>query len=269
MKIGIFDSGLGGLVIGQAVMNALPDYDYIYLGDTLHVPYGKRSGETIYNLTKRAVEWLFEQDCQLILIACNTASATALRRLQQAYLPTSPYKDRRVLGVVVPTLEAAIDHGATNIGLIGTQYTIQSDVYGQELKKLNPAINIMPQATPLLVPLIENQGLKWVRPILEEYLTPLRDKDIENLILGCTHYPMLKPFITEIMGADFPLISQEDIIPHKVVDYLNRHTEHETLLTKNGARRFCVTDLASHYSDTASHLFGGDLKLETVTLFNH
>lgn len=269
MKIGIFDSGLGGLVIGQSVINALPDYDYIYLGDTLHVPYGKRSGEAIYNLTKAAVTWLFEQDCQLIIVACNTASATALRRLQQTYLPTSPYKDRRILGVVVPTLEEAIDHGATKVGLIGTQYTIQSDVYGQELKKINPAIDIISKSTPLLVPLIENQGLKWVRPILEEYLTPLRDKGIENLILGCTHYPMLKPFIAEIMGADFPLISQEDIIPRKLIDYLNRHDEHETKLSKNKTRRFCVTDLASHYSETASHLFGGDLDLETVTIFNH
>lgn len=265
MKIGIFDSGLGGLVIGEAVMKALPDYDYIYLGDTLHVPYGKRSGETIYTLTKKAVTWLFEQDCHLILIACNTASATALRRLQQTYLPDSIYKDRRILGVVVPTLEEAIDGGATKLGLIGTQYTIQSDVYGQELKKINDAIDLVSQATPLLVPLIENKGLKWVRPILEEYLTPLKEKEIETLILGCTHYPLLKPFIHEIMGPDFPLISQEDIIPAKFNDYLNRHSEHVTKLSKNGTRRFCVTDLASHYSETASALFGGDVKLETVT----
>jgi glutamate racemase len=269
MKIVIFDSGLGGLVIGKAVMNALPDYDYIYLGDTLHVPYGKRSGETIFDLTKAAVEWLFEQDCQIILIACNTASATALRRLQQIYLPTSPYKDRRVLGVVVPTLEAAIDHGSTKLGLIGTQFTIQSNVYGQELKKLNPEIEIIPQSTPLLVPLIENEGLKWVRPILEDYLKPLQNQNVESLILGCTHYPILKPFIKEVMGKDFPLISQEEIIPEKVIDYLKRHHEHEAKLTRTGTQRFCVTDLASHYSQTASHLFGGDIELETIELIHH
>ncbi len=269
MKIGIFDSGLGGLVIGRTIIAALPDYDYLYLGDTLHVPYGKRSAETIFNLTKAAVEWLFAQECQLIIIACNTASATALRRLQQTYLPTSSYSDRRILGVVVPTLEQAIDHGATKLGLIGTQHTIQSNVYGEELQKLNPAIEIVSQTTPLLVPLIENQGLKWVRPILEEYLVPLKKAGIENLILGCTHYPILKPFIHEIFGSDFPLLSQEEIIPPKLIDYLNRHPEYEHKLTKNAARQFYVTDLASHYHATASHLFDDEIVLEKVLLFDH
>ncbi len=268
MKIGIFDSGLGGLIIGKAVMNALPDYDYMYLGDTLHVPYGKRSGETVYHLTKNAIEWLFQRDCQLILIACNTASVTALRRLQQTYLPQSPYRDRRILGVVVPTLEEAIEKGHTKLGLIGTQYTINSNVYADELRKINPEIEIIAKATPLLVPLIENNGLKWIKPILQESLQPLEEENIESLILGCTHYPMLIPLIKDILTKNIPLISQDEIIPKKFADYLNRHPEHENQLTKNGQKTFYVTDLASHYQQTAAQLFGQKIELKSISLKN-
>lgn len=268
MKIGIFDSGLGGLVIGNTIMKAMPDYDYIYLGDTLHVPYGKRSKEAIYDLTKAAVEWLFEQDCQLVIIACNTASATALRQLQQTYLPDSPYKNRRILGVVVPTLEETIDQGFTHIGLIATQFTIRSGIYEKELKKIKSEVHITAKETPLLVPLIENDGIKWAPEILAEYLQPLKKAKIESLILGCTHYPILKPFIHEILGDDFPLISQEKIMPGKMLDYLKRHPEHSTLLTKNGERRFCVTDLSPNYIKTAKVMIGDTISFEKIDLLS-
>jgi glutamate racemase len=156
-KIGVFDSGLGGLYIGRAIRAALPAYDYVYLGDTLHVPYGRRSDAVIYYLCTRAMTYQFERGCDLVIMACNTASASALRRLQQEWLPAHA-PDKRILGVVVPTLETALDHGTTRIGLLATQRTVASRIYEAELQKINPAVKLFAQAAPLLVPLIEDRG---------------------------------------------------------------------------------------------------------------
>jgi glutamate racemase len=265
MKIGIFDSGLGGLVLTKAITDALPTYDYIYLGDTLHVPYGPRSGEAIYNFTLQAVDYLFRQDCQLVIIACNTASASALRRLQQDYLPKH-YPDRRILGVVVPTLEVAQSTGHTKLGLIATQFVVNSDIYSDELQKLNPAISICATATPLLVPLIENNGMRYLNTPLKDYVQPLIDQHIDGLILGCTHYPLLKPLLKDILPPHIDVISQDDFIPTKLADYLNRHPEIEGTLSRKGHYRFCVTDIAKSYCDMANRIFDKELTLEKVTL---
>lgn len=266
MKIGIFDSGLGGLLITRAIRDALPEHDLVYLGDTLHVPYGRRSPEAVYDLSKRIVDYLFkEQDCQLIIMACNTASAAALRRLQQGYL-LEQYPDRRILGVVVPTLETALDMGHERIGLLGTESLIQLDVYQQELSKLNPDVKIYGQAAPLLVPMIEHEGTQWIEPVLENYLSPLREQNIQSLILGCTHYPYLKEHIRTALGEEITLISQDEIIPAKLTDYLNRHPESDEKIEKNGKTSFLLTDITDSYPSIAQEIYGADVLLEKVSI---
>lgn len=265
MKLGIFDSGLGGLVIAKSIREAMPDIDILYFGDTLHLPYGNRSAETIYEYSKRAVEFMFSQNCNLIITACNTASATALRSLQQTYLPDSPYRNRRILGVVVPTLECAIDAGYKRLGLIATNYTIQSNVYGEELSKIDPDITLFQENTPLLVPLIENDGGKWLPDVLEHYLRPLLDKNIECLILGCTHYPFLKDDIKKVIGSDVTLICQDELLPEKLSDYLKRHPEISDPIAKSGTSEFLVSDITRGYEKAANIIYGHDINLERVS----
>ena len=266
MKIGFFDSGLGGLMIMKSCMDILPDYDYVYLGDTLHVPYGGRSKEAIYAFSIAAVEELFKRDCQIVIMACNTASAVILRKLQQEWLKEN-YPDRRVLGVVVPTLEAASEKGHKKIGLIATAGTVESDVYRAELNKIDPDMVITSQPCPLLVPLIEYGRREWVGPILGDYLQPLITANVESLILGCTHYPLLKgEILAQLYGTGTELISQDEIIPHKLKDYLERHSDMAEKLSKKSSQQFLVTDLTPTYSATAERIFGTPLHLEKVTV---
>lgn len=255
MKIGIFDSGLGGVLIARAIRERLPDYSYVYFGDTLHVPYGKRSAETIYRYTLAAVRWLFERDCHLVVLACNTASAAALRRIQQEWLPAH-YPDRRVLGVVVPMIEEVTLRDCRKIGLIGTDYLVHSRIYDEELTKVAPFVELYHKATPLLVPLIEHEGMKWIEPVLADYMQPLLDARIEALMLGCTHYVCLKPFLRRILPDDVAVLSQDDIVPLKFADYLNRHPERETLLDKGGTMEFFLTEITESYADTLENLAG-------------
>lgn len=241
-KIGIFDSGLGGLYIGRAIAKLLPDYDYVYLGDTLNVPYGGRSMESIYNLTRSAIDFLINnQDCELVVIACNTASVTALRRLQTEYLPEN-CPEKRILGVVVPTLEAATELGATQIGLIATAYTVRSKIYEEEIAKINPHAKLYGQPTPLLVPLIENNGDKYMDMVLQDYLDPILQEGLDSLILGCTHYVSIKDRVREITNHRVRILSQDEIIPPKLADYLKRHSEIEGKLSKGGTMSAFVTD---------------------------
>ena len=264
MKLGIFDSGLGGLLIAKSIREHLPDIDMLYFGDTLHLPYGNRSAETIYGYSRRAVEFLFAQDCNLIITACNTVSGSALRKLQQDYLPHSPYADRRILGVIVPTLECALDKGHKNLGLIATRYTVQSHIYEQELQKLDPQITLIQKSTPLLVPLIENEGMQWLPSVLEHYLSPLLKKNIECLILGCTHYPFLKHEIRKNIGNEISLITQDEIIPHKLEDYLNRHPEISGTITRNAQTQFIVSDITDSYRQAAYKIYGQTIQIEKV-----
>ncbi len=267
MKLGIFDSGLGGLLIARSIREEMPDIDIIYFGDTLHLPYGNRSGKTIYSYSERAIDFLFSQDCALIITACNTASATALRRLQQEYLPKSAYKDRRVLGVIVPTLEAAIDSGYKHLGIIATRHTVETELYPIELEKIDAEISITQKSTPLLVPLIENGGERWLPSVLEHYLLPMiTNNAIECLILGCTHYSLLKNDIASIMGDSVSLISQDEIIPNKLIDYLNRHPEIDEKIHKNGKTTFYVSDKTQSYCKTAKQIFGQNINIELTQL---
>jgi len=262
MKIGIFDSGLGGLIVTQSLVKNLSEYDYLYYGDTARVPYGNRSQDTIYEFTKEAVEYLFKQECNLVILACNTASTEALRKIQKEYLPKN-YPDRKVLGVVIPTVEVAAEKtNNKKIGVIGTLSTISSGSFVREIKKLDLQIEVFQQATSLLVSLIENQGLRWAGPILDKYLEPLLKKNIDTLILGCTHYPTFKDLIKKKVGENVEVISQDEIIPNKLKDYLSRHPEIEKDLSKNSKREFIVTDLTENIQDLAKELFGKKVNLQ-------
>lgn len=261
MKLGIFDSGLGGLVIAKAVRDAIPDIDMLYYGDTLHVPYGSRSQNAIYDYTLRAVKAMFAMDCGLIIVACNTASAAALRQIQQEYLPSSPYHNRRILGVVVPTLESAIERGHQRFGLLATRYISDSGIYLEELNKINPDIRLFTTGAPLLVPMIENGGMKWIKPVLIEYLEPLLAQNIDCLLLGCTHYPYLKTMIRDVIGADIDILSQDETIPPKIIDYLSRHPEIDEKLGRSGHSAFYASDITESYREAAERIYGAPISL--------
>ena len=259
MKLGVFDSGLGGILIAKALHEYFPDIDKVYLGDTMNLPYGSRSEEAIYQASKNSMDALFQQDCKLIIMACNTASARALRRLQQEYLPKY-YPDRRILGVVVPTIEEAIDRGYKKLAVIGTNYTIGADIYKDELNKINAEIEITQKRTPLLVPLIENDGDSYLDQILDDYLEFTKGQEVDALLLGCTHYIRLKERIRERYAFD--VISQDEILPNKLNQYFNNHPEIIDLITKNSSFNFYITDLTPSYTTSASNMFGQDVKVK-------
>jgi glutamate racemase len=252
MTIGVFDSGLGGLAIARAIADLLPQYDYLYLGDTKRVPYGNRSQETIHGFTAEALDFLFESNCRLVVIACNTASAESLRKSQQEYLPRN-YPDRRVLGVIIPTAEAAVESGARKVGVLATVSTVESGAYKRELKRCDAGVAVVQRPAPLLVPIIENDGLKYVGPILDDYLDGLEGAD--SLILGCTHYCLVKDEVRKRFAG--PVVSSDEVVPEKLADYLRRHPEMECELSKRGKRR---------YQSFATRLMGRELPLELVSI---
>lgn len=254
-KIGVFDSGLGGLMIAKALRETMPDYDYLYLGDTLHMPYGARSPEAIYSYSKAAMDYLFAQGCQIVVMACNTASALVLRRLQQDYLPANQSADKRILGVVIPMLEHAQDCGFKNIGVIGTEGLIKSRIYTQELQKISPVLQIKEKATPLLVPLIEHGGEKWLSNVVSDYIQDFLERPIEALILGCTHYTLLYDIFAEHLPAA-QILSQDRIIPQKLKDYLNRHPEQDARVSRGGKIEYALTDVTDSFRKSASSLIG-------------
>lgn len=242
--IGVFDSGYGGLTILKGFLDRLPEYDYLYLGDSARTPYGNKSLKIVYEYTRQAVDFLFGRGAGLIILACNTASAKALRKIQQEWLPIH-YPERRVLGVVIPLAEAAVETTRWGrIGVIGTRATIESMVYEQELHKLNPNIKVFGWPCPLLVPLVEEGwvGKPETNMILKKYLRPLKSKAIDSLILGCTHYPFLKKDIVRVMGKNCHVLDTPGIVADKLTEYLNRHPEIETTLSRNRERTFFTTD---------------------------
>jgi len=268
--IGIFDSGLGGLTIFKSLIKDLPSYDYIYLGDNARVPYGTRSFDIIYQYTQEAVDYLFRQDCVLIILACNTASAIALRKIQQEYLPRY-YPQNRVLGVLIPAAEEAAQITKNKkIGVIGTEATIKSKTLLEEIKKRDKKIKVYQNACPLLVPLIETNKLNWrgLDDLLKEYLEPLKKKGIDTLILGCTHYALIKKPIQRIIGQKVKLVSEDEIIVPKLKDYLKRHPEIEKRLTKNSQRRFLTTAYSQNFEHQVKLFMRGakDIKFELVSL---
>jgi glutamate racemase len=244
MKIGFFDSGLGGLTILKAVRELMPSYDYVYLGDTANLPYGDKTEEEIYTLAHSAVERLFQEGVSLIIVACNTVSAEVLRRLQDDVF-NHKYPDRRVLGVIIPTVEVLTESHAQRALLIGTSRTVASKKYEKELAKIDSAIELMSVATPTLVPKIERHefdgAFENVQDVLDRHVG-----EVDTLILGCTHYTMLKERI-RTQYPNMQVLSQDEIIPHKVQEYLSRHAEMEIALSRKGSIEIVLTESSERY----------------------
>ena len=261
MSIGVFDSGFGGLTVLKEILRVLPDYDYVYLGDNSRAPYGNKSDEVIYNYTRQAVDFLFKSGCELIIIACHTASAKALRKIQQAYLPAN-HPDKRVLGVVVPVVEEAVKLSRYHkLGVIGTAATVGSGVYRKELEKLRSDLEIFQAACPLLVPLVEEgwTGKPEARMILKKYLRPLKEKQIDTLLLGCTHYTLLEKDILRIMGRNVKIVNPAVVAGEKLKDYLVRHEEVEKKLAKNGKLVFYTTDDDRKFRELGQRFLGREI----------
>ena len=270
MKIGVFDSGYGGLTILEQIRRQLPEYDYLYLGDNARAPYGTHSFEVIHQYTWQAVQYLFRADCSLVILACNTASAKALRTIQQQDLPQwqqssnsklSNCQIRNVLGVIRPTAEeVAIRTRNGHIGVLGTPGTVQSGSYVIELQKQRADLCIVQQACPMWVPLIENgehlqQGADY---FVDKYLRLLfaQDPMIDTLVLGCTHYPLLMPKIQAALPAiaahKVDVVAQGEIVARSLQDYLRRHTDLAATLSRGATCTYLTTEQANKFSDSAS-----------------
>ncbi len=243
MKIGIFDSGLGGLIVTRAIRKMMPEYDYAYFGDTKRLPYGNKSHDAVYEFTREAVDYLFrEENCAIVVIACNTACARALREIQQNYLPKN-FKDRKIIGVLIPAAEEASSY--ERVGILATSSTVTSDAFPIEIQKLNSRTKVFQNPAPMLVPLIEENENALAEPFLLKYLKPLINKNIDSLVLGCTHYPILKKEIRKIISKntkDIKIISQDEIVPKKLREYLGQHREIVEKLSRNGNLKILVTD---------------------------
>lgn len=268
--IGVFDSGYGGLTVLKEIISKLPEYDYIYLGDNARAPYGSRSFDTVYRYTLQCVQWFFSQGCSLVILACNTASAKALRTIQQTDLPRiDPAK--RVLGVIRPTTEMIGNYSLTNsVGILATNGTVASDSYPVEIAKFFPEIKVYQQACPLWVPLIENNEHQgdgadfFVKKNLESIFR--KGRDIDVILLGCTHYPLLNEKIQEYLPSGVKLISQGEIVADSLADYLQRHPEMETKCSKNGGRVFYTTDSTEDFDNHATIFFGEAVRSQHVDL---
>ena len=258
--IGVFDSGYGGLTVLREIVNTLPGYDYLYLGDNARAPYGNRSFDTVYRYTLESVQWFFENGCPLVLLACNTASAKALRSIQQNDLAKLD-NTRRVLGVIRPTTE--VIGGFTeskHVGVLATAGTITSGSYVIEINKFFPDVKVFQQACPMWVPLIENGEHQehGADHFVKKYINELLDQSprIDTFLLACTHYPLMMEKIREYTPADIKIISQGHVVAKSLVDYLQRHPEIEKRLTKNKTRKFYTTDSTSDFDKHAAMFYG-------------
>lgn len=268
--IGIFDSGYGGLTIFDKIREAMPGYDYLYLGDNARSPYGTRSFEVVYRFTRQAVAKLFDEGCQLVILACNTASAKALRTIQQKDLPLWD-AERRVLGVIRPTVELMDQMSASkHIGILGTTGTISSGSYSMEIKKMFPHITVTGEACPMWVPLVENNEFAtpgadyFVEKHLERLLAT--DPAIDTIVLGCTHYPLLMAKIKQFLPADITVLAQGEYVADSLKLYLLRHPEMDARLTTGGNCRFLTTESAEKFSDAASVFLSCPIDVEQISI---
>lgn len=262
--IGIFDSGYGGLTILKELVHHLPQYDYLYFGDNARAPYGSRSFETVYEYTLECVKALFNQGCELVILACNTASAKALRTIQQKDLPLID-STKRVLGVIRPTTEIAGHYTKTKeVGVFATMGTVTSNSYIKEMENFFPEIKVFQEACPMWVPLIENNELDgigadfFVKKYVQKLL--LQSTQIDTIILGCTHYPLLKPLIEKHISKEIKLLTQGTIVANSLKDYLFRHPKMEECISKNSLRKFMTTDSTEIFDKQASLFFGQSVK---------
>lgn len=268
--IGVFDSGYGGLTILKEIKKLMPEYDYLYLGDNARTPYGTRSFEVVYEFTLQAVKRLFELGCPLVILACNTASAKALRSIQQNDLP---YIDetRRVLGVIRPTAECIGELTQTkHVGIMATSGTIRSNSYPLEIKKLFPDITVTGVECPMWVPLVENK--EYDSPgadyFVKKYINELTGKDsaIDTIILGCTHYPLLINKIKEYTPHNIRIVTQGEYVAESLKDYLTRHHEIDIRCTKKGNCRFLTTESVEKFKESASIFLDEDIDVRKITL---
>ena len=268
--IGVFDSGYGGLTILKAIRELLPQYDYAYLGDNARAPYGTRSFDIVYQFTRQAVLKLFEMGCQLVILGCNTASAKALRSIQQNDLPKID-PQRRVLGVIRPTAEIVGKLTQTkHIGILATPGTTKSNSYNIEINKLWPELDVTGVACPLWVPIVENNEATgagadyFVKKRIDHILW--LDPDIDTLILGCTHYPILMPKIKQYVPDGIKIVSQGEYVAESLKDYLTRHTEIDARCTKNGTALYYTTENAEKFKEVARIFITDDIEVEHIDL---
>jgi len=255
MKIGVFDSGYGGLTVLKELVEKLPEYNYVYLGDNARTPYGTRSFETVYKYTLQAVKYLFSIDCNLVILACNTASSKALRSIQQNDLPTLA-PNKRVLGVIRPSVEVIENYTKTGVvGVLATSGTVASRSYILEITKISPELKVFQQACPMWVPLVENnehhsEGADY---FVKKYIDELffQNKNIDTVILGCTHYPLLEDKIRKYLPNGVKILSQGKIVAPSLKDYLFRHTEIKSVLSKNNKCEFLTTDIPLLFDNKA------------------
>lgn len=268
--IGVFDSGYGGLTILSKIREAMPEYDYVYLGDNARTPYGTRSFEIVYEFTRQAVVKLFEMGCQLVILACNTASAKALRSIQINDLPHMD-PQRRVLGVIRPTVECIgdITH-SRHVGVLATAGTIKSESYPMEIHKLFPDIKVSGEACPMWVPLVENNEAQSIGAdyFIQKHIENLlrKDPDIDTVVLGCTHYPLLLPKIKQFMPSGIEIVAQGEYVAESLKDYLRRHPEMDAKSTKNGACTFCTTEAEDKFIESASAFLNENISVQRITL---
>lgn len=251
--IALFDSGYGGLTVLKPILELLPEYEYAYLGDNERYPYGIHSDEVIKEYSEQAVEFLLKQGAKLIIFACNTASSSALRHIQKKF------KNDKILGVLIPTAEEAVETTKNlSIGVVGTKTTINSNSYEKEIHKLNPKIKVVQKACPLLIPLIEEgwHNKPEAISILKKYLKPLKTHNLDTLILGCTHFPLMQKHFKRIMGKRTKILSSGEITAKKLKEYLFRHPEIEKKLKKGKTRKFFTTSDPKTFQDYVQKHFG-------------
>lgn len=269
-SIGVFDSGYGGLTVFKSIAEKLPQYNYIYLGDNARSPYGDHSYETIYQYTLDCVEWLFAQGCPLVILACNTASAKALRSIQQKVLPVK-YPNHRVLGVIRPTAEVVGDFSRSKtIGVMGTRGTVNSLSYPMEIAKFFPELKVLQQSCPMWVPLIENN--EHLNPgadyFVDKYLKELleKDADIDCILLACTHYPLLIPKLRAMLPEGIQLLGQADIVADSLDAYLKKHPEIAIKIAHGGEKHFYTSGDRQVFDQHASIFFGAEIESEQMHL---
>ncbi|MBN2636745.1 MAG: glutamate racemase [Prolixibacteraceae bacterium] len=270
--IGVFDSGYGGLTVLKELVKTMPEHDFLYLGDNARTPYGTRSFDVVYQYTLQAVKYLFSQNCPLIIIACNTASAKALRNIQQLDLPKIA-PDRRVLGVIRPSVEKVAEITKNGrVGVLGTVGTVTSESYPIELEKWSGGIvkSAVQEACPMWVPIVENNEIDtvgadyFIQKNIQNIL--LKDRKLDTLILGCTHYPLLLEHIKKFVPAQINILVQGEIVAEKLVDYLKRHPEMRSRLSQNGNIRYQTTESVDNFEGKAALFMGRQVKAEHVHL---
>jgi glutamate racemase len=268
--IGVFDSGYGGLTVLRELVKTLPGYDFLYLGDNARTPYGTRSFEVVYEYTLQSVKYLFSQNCPLVIIACNTASAKALRNIQQLDLPKIA-PDRRVLGVIRPSVEKVAEITVNgHVGVLGTVGTVVSESYPIELEKWSggKVVSTVQEACPMWVPIVENNEIGtdgaeyFIRKNIQNILQ--KDKDLDTLVLGCTHYPLLIDTIQKYVPENIKILQQGKITAEKLLEYLKRHSEIDNRLSKNGTLTFQTTESAENFEGKAALFMGRKVVAEHV-----